>query len=92
MKAQEKLIYKQVIEEQPYCQMCGSPYVQLHHVYGGSNRKNSTKHKMIVALCKEHHDWVHSTNYSGFKIEYQMKFEKNHTRDEFIRIFGKSYL
>lgn len=74
------------------CALCGSPYIQLHHIYEGKNRKNSTKYSMIVPLCKYHHDWVHKTNYKGFKEKYQKKFEETHTREEFIKIFGRSYL
>ena len=85
-------IYQEIVENEPYCQLCGSPYIELHHVYEGRNRNNSTKYKMIVPLCKKHHTWVHQTNYKGFKEEYQRRFEETHTRDEFIKIFGRNYL
>lgn len=88
----DKEIYAKIIEGQPYCQLCGSPYIELHHVYEGRNRKNSTKYSMIVPLCKTHHIWVHKTNYKGFKQEYQKRFEETHTREDFIKIFGRSYL
>ena len=89
----DKQIYQEIVENEPYCQLCGSTsYLEIHHIYEGRNRKNSTKYKMLVVLCKKHHMWVHQTNYKGFKEEYQRRFEETHTRDEFIKIFGRNYL
>lgn len=88
----DKQIYQKIVDQQRYCQICGSPSIQVHHIFEGRNRKNSTKYKMLVCLCRTHHEWVHKTNYQGFKIKAQQEFEKTHTREEFIKIFGRSYL
>ena len=89
----EKEVYKKTLELFDYkCAICGNPNVALHHVFEGRNRKNSTKYGMIVPLCKKHHDWVHKTNYKGFKENAQKDFEKKYSREEFIKTFGRSYL
>lgn len=89
----DKEIYEKTLELfKGCCALCGSPYPQLHHIFEGRNRKNSTKYGMIVPLCREHHQWVHKTNYKGFKEKAQKEFEKTHSREEFIKIFGRNYL
>ena len=41
------------------CALCGSPYVQCHHIrYGAVGRK--TYMGNIIPLCKAHHDLVHT--------------------------------
>lgn len=41
------------------CALCGSPYIQLHHIrYGACGRKTYLGN--VIPLCKEHHDLVHS--------------------------------
>ena len=93
MNKQEKEVYQKTIEMyNGLCALCGNNQIQLHHILAGVNRKNSTKYGMIVPLCYRHHDWVHKTNYKKFKEEAQREFEETHTREEFIKIFGKSYL
>lgn len=82
------------------CFVCG--YVgktEEHHIFGGNpNRDLSEKNGMEVHLCYMHHrdskEGVH------FNLELmkelhrigQRAFEKNHSREEFMRIFGKNYL
>ena len=89
----KKDIYKQAIERyKGRCALCGRPYEQLHHVYGGINRKKSTEYGMVVPLCRKCHEYVHAENYKGLKEKYQREFEETHTREQFREIFGKSYL
>ena len=79
------------------CRYHGTPYAQTHEVYGGAGRRQlSIQYGLQVKLCDSCHREV-TYNPKGqkameLKTEYQKKFEQNHTRDEFIRIFGKSYL
>lgn len=41
------------------CALCGSPYIQLHHIrYGACGRKTYIGN--IIPLCKKHHDLVHT--------------------------------
>lgn len=70
-----------------------------HHIfYGTSNRKNSEKYGLKVYLCPAHHNMSHDSVHFNkdydeiVKITAQRVFEKDHTREEFISIFGKNYL
>ncbi len=62
----------------------------LHEVYGGSNRKRSIENGLVVPLCRKCHQ--DKAILKWLKKFVQLKFEETHTREDFIKIFGKSYL
>ena len=74
------------------CDYCHEYSARLdpHEVYGGSNRKRSIEHNFVKNLCRKCHE--NEKILKKLKIEEQKEFEKTHTREEFIQIFGKSYL
>ena len=37
------------------CFICGAYGVEIHHIMGGANRKNSTKYGLVVPLCRGCH-------------------------------------
>ena len=69
-----------------------------HHIYAGSNRKASEKHGFWVWLTPRQHNMsdegVHFNKDLDLKLkrECQAKFEETHSREDFIKIIGKSYL
>lgn len=77
-----------------HCIICNKDKEHLHEVFPGAFRQRSMNQKMVLPLCSFHHAQIHK------KIELslywkrlcQQKFEESHTRDEFIKIFGRSYL
>ena len=93
-----------IIQSKKECIVCAmqglyEPYVEDHHVFFGKNRHNSEKTGLKVWLCPYHHrgtNGVHGKN--GHDLDMMLKrtaqteFEKNHSREEFISIFGKNYL
>lgn len=64
--------------------------LDLHEVYGGSNRLRSIRMGFVVPLCRNCHSNEKVINY--LRILIQKEFEKTHTRQEFIEITGKSYI
>jgi len=80
------------------CYFCGKPREAIHEVYFGRNRQTSIKYGFCVGLCHKHHNMsnlsVHNNHAMDLelKIKYQEEYEKYHTRDEFIKLIGKSYL
>lgn len=83
------------------CYVCGRSPTQIHHVFFGwtGNRQSSEKYGYVVGLCFEHHtggkDAVHFNKALELKLKRmcQEDFEANiGTREEFRKIFGKSYL
>ena len=80
-----------------YCEVCGKPYAHNHEIFFGKNRQNSIKYGMQKRLCEEHHEGALSPHHDKdiddeYKREGQTKFEETHSREDFIRIFGKNYL
>ena len=91
---------KSIIQDRKECIICGSWNVEDHHIYFGvGKRKLSEEYGLKVWLCPTHHrgtNGVHGKN--GHKLDNELKelgqkaFEWKHTREEFRRIFDKSYL
>lgn len=69
-----------------------------HHIFGGANRRNSEETGLTVYLCPEHHLTgklaVHNCKYTMDLMHKigQRKYEETHTRQEFMKIFGKNYM
>lgn len=72
--------------------------LQEHHIFGGPNRIHSEAHGLKVYLCIDHHTAgpaaVHNNadNMRMLQKDGQRAFEREHTRAEFMKIFGKNYL
>lgn len=72
---------------------------QEHHViFGTANRRLSEKHGLKVYLCLQHHEIgsmaVHNNHDLAelLQIRAQKEFEKRHSHEEWMRIFGRNYL
>lgn len=74
------------------CEYCSNYSKRLdpHEVYGGSNRTRSIKHKFVKLICPKCHS--NEAIINQIRIDTQREFEKEHTREEFIKIIGKSYI
>lgn len=82
------------------CEICGRyDYLVRHHVFfGTANRKQSEKWCMVARLCSKCHTdgegAVHRCRATdlALKERYQRKFEQTHTREEFMKIFGRNWI
>ena len=91
---------KSLINNDKSCYVCGCPTVHKHHIfYGTANRKQSEKYGCWVWLCPAHHNMsdagIHFNRDFDLQIkrECQERWEEVHgNRDDFRKIFGKSYL
>lgn len=74
--------------------------LEEHHVFGGANRKHSEKYGLKVRLCGNscHRNGpfsVHRNREVADRVKAiaQAKWEETYgTREEFLQIFGRSYL
>ena len=88
-----------IVSEAHECYICGcTHWLEVHHIFGASNRKKSGKYGLVVYLChychneppngvhhnKERMDWLKAIGQTRFNEEYP---ELN-----FREIFGKNYL
>lgn len=80
------------ITKEGNCEFCGqySKRLDPHEVYGGSNRQRSIIHKFVKLICPKCHS--NENIITQLRIDTQKEYEKTHTREEFIKIIGKSYL
>ena len=91
---------KSVIQSEKECYVCHTIYnLHDHHIiYGTSNRKQSEKYGLKVWLCQEHHTGSCGVHFNKpldlhLKKLAQEHFEANiGARNEFIKVFGKSYI
>lgn len=91
---------KSIISNERFCLVCGSPMnIHKHHIYEGSGRRKlSEQYGCWCYLCARHHNMsnqgVHFNKVLDLKLKQQCQkaFEWNHTRDDFIKIFGRNYL
>lgn len=75
-----------------FCQACGkwSSRLDPHEIYGGSNRLRSIKHGFVKDICRLCHD--DEEKILELRKEVQQEYEKAHSREEFIKLIGWSYL
>lgn len=74
------------------CYICGRDRQQLHHVFGGSNRDHSTEDGLFIPVCAECHRKIHDSNPLALKREGQRRYEQTHSREEFMKRYGKNYI
>ena len=79
------------IREIHFCEVCGSPYVELHHVVYRSENKNLENCKLnFVYLCQEHHRGTYGVHGSkGASLNRKLKLEFQNTLEE---LWDKQYL
>ena len=88
----EKNRYSIFTDNYNVCYYCNNAKEKLdmHEVYGGSNRQRSMKYGLCVPLCRKCHS--NELVIRDLKKWCQREYEKTHTREEFINIIGKNYL
>lgn len=91
---------RSIIQSEKECFVCKTTLnLHEHHVFFGTgNRKISEKYGMKLWLCQEHHTGRNGVHFDRqldllIKTVAQGTFEKEiGSREEFRRLFGRSYL
>ena len=92
---------KSIMSNDKKCFVCGTPLdLHKHHIfYGTGRRKLSEKHGCWCYLCGRHHnlsnDGVHFDKALDMTLKKwcQVEWEwRNGTTEDFIKVFGRSYL
>ena len=92
-----------ILQSEKKCYITGRhDSLDCHHIFPGSaNRKISDENGFWVWLTHDYHNGndpmaVHNNPNQGYdlmlKQQCQRKYEENHTRAEFIKLVGRSYL
>lgn len=76
------------------CYFCDRPRDDLHELLRGRNRNNSMKYGLVLPLCREHHEIMHShINLVRFyQKEAQRKFQEVYPKLDFVDVFKINYL
>lgn len=82
------------------CYVCRTTLnLHKHHiVFGRGQRSIADKNGIWCYLCYEHHEGNHGVHGGNkaldqmLKQSAQLKFEESHSRDEWRKLFTKSYL
>ena len=92
---------KSILQSEKKCFITGSTTgLQRHHIYGASNRNISEENGFWVWLRHDYHiaDSPNKTPHNCrmtdlcLKERCQREDEKTHSREEFIKLIGRSYL
>ena len=88
-----------IVQTNKECFLCGrKTCLERHHIYAGvANRRLSEREGLWLWLCADCHRGTDGGQYNKernlyLKQEGQRAFEETHTREEFMKIFGKNYL
>lgn len=86
------------------CFLCGrngsADPLDTHHIFGGNpNRKHSEEYGLAVKLCHDkcHENGPNAVHKNKAVMDYlhkvgQKRFERDHSRNDFINAFGRNYL
>ena len=81
---------------QERCYLCGRMgQLDLHHImHGTANRRWATRLGLTCWLCRPCHTKAHCEILVNKRLQRdaQKAFEQTHSRDEWMKIFGKNYL
>lgn len=95
-----KKLWSVFTDDMDHCYFTGVSPVERHHIFGGNpNRKHSEEYGFVIPLRPDlHPNGVHAGQGAKLidtklKTMAQKYFESHYgTREDFRRIFGKSYL
>lgn len=104
-KKKRKKHHKSILHQKDgTCFICMALYgdytykrTEEHHIFDGPNRSHSEAAGLKVQLCKAHHTEGPEAVHNNIDImRYlqsigQQAFEADHTREEFVKIFGRNF-
>ena len=76
------------------CYICGRYPQHVHHMLHGSYRKAADRFGLTCHLCYECHTLLHDRGVMDKELqrEAQLAFEDKYSHQEFMEIFGRSFL
>lgn len=94
-----KTLWSVFTDDMEHCFYTGTAPVERHHIFGGSRKKHCEKYGYVIPLAPRLHPNGVYASEEGKALDDVLKkmaqahFEEHHgTREEFIKIFNKSYL
>lgn len=90
----EKNRFSIITNNLEHCYICGQAKWDLHEIFGGRNRQTSMKYGLVIPVCRECHEMIPKNKTLTQKLHKvgRKAFEKHYKTENFMQIFGKSYL
>lgn len=90
---------KSIVQTDDKCYICHSAFgSDTHHIFGGANRSKSDADGLTVRVCRQCHDDIHFSKDKSAELmerlhrDGQNAYEKTHTREAFMKRYGRNYL
>ena len=91
---------KSILQENERCYWCHEAVgTEWHHIFPGKpNRRHSEEDSLKVLLCWACHWKVHNDSQDSGRMMLKLKkdgqeaYERTHTREEFMKRYGRSWL
>lgn len=92
---------KSILQTEKECICCAiTENLHWHHVYGRNKglKEIGEREGFMVWLCLDHHTGEHGVHSGNKALDTELKracqaeWEKTHTRAEWLKLIGKSYL
>ena len=76
------------------CYFCKNRASDIHEVYGGRNRKQSMRYGFCLPMCRRCHIEIERDVEWDFAVKVKMQefYEKENSREEFMKIIGRNYI
>lgn len=96
-----KKLWSVFTDDMQHCYFTGTPQCHRHHIFYGSLRKKSEEYGFVIPIAYYLHEFgkdsIHENPNKGVDLKLkqmaQTYFEENNgTREEFMSIFGRSWL
>ena len=92
----EKERFSIIYQDLSKCAECGSKigHIDKNEVYEGSKRNVSMEYGFVVPFCHKCHERFHNDRTFALKYKrmFQIAYEKNHSRNEFLILIHRNYL
>ena len=78
-----------------YCGYCGRyGATEIHHIFNGPYRNQSDENDFIMEVCPQCHRNIHSSYplMSALKKMFQLRWENEHSHEEWMKIMGRSWI
>lgn len=76
------------------CFICNGPATDRHHIFNGGLRKHSEEDALVITVCRECHDKIHSTRELSdlVKAYGQLWYENDHSHWRYMERYKKNYV
>lgn len=84
-----------ITDYEKLCAVCNGPSDNMHHlIFGRGLRKLADEDGLVIPLCIRCHNEIHSSTAASklSRICGQLAYEKTHSRQDFIKRYGRSYI